>query len=195
MAFGMCATLSTYTSQNQAGYYATVAPAWELSFMTAIYLAGGISGGHLNPAVTLTMSFWRGFPTRKCATYILAQVIGGITARGIAYAIYHDSIVQSAVLNNVSQAKSPARQAMITAPKVFVHPVLAFFTGFLGTAILMGVIMALRDDTNAPPGARMQAFVIGILITVLILALAYTRGGCFNPARDFGGCLVAVMAS
>jgi aquaglyceroporin related protein len=40
----------------------------------------------------------------------------------------------------------------------------------------------------------MQAFIIGLLITVLVLAMGYTTGGCFNPARDFGGRLVTVMA-
>lgn len=37
--------------------------------------------------------------------------------------------------------------------------------------------MALGDDTNAPPGAGMQAFILGILISVLVLALGYNTGG------------------
>ncbi|KAL3454134.1 aquaporin-like protein [Aspergillus insuetus] len=194
MTLGLCAGLSTFTSQNQAGTFPSLAAAWGFAFMIAIYVAGGVSGGHLNPAITISMAVWRGFPTRRCFTYILAQVLGAITASGIAYAIYHDSIVNSATTDGVPQAQSAAKQAMVTVPKEFVHPAAAFFTEFIGTAILLGVIMALGDDTNAPPGAGMQAFIIGLLITVLILAMGYTTGGCFNPARDFGGRLVTVMA-
>ncbi|KAL2860107.1 aquaporin-like protein [Aspergillus pseudodeflectus] len=194
MTLGLCAGLSTFTSQNQAGTFPSLAAAWGFAFMIAIYVAGGVSGGHLNPAITISMAVWRGFPTRRCFTYILAQVLGAITASGIAYAIYHDSIVNSASIDAVPQAQSATKQAMVTVPKEFVHPAAAFFTEFIGTAILLGVIMALGDDTNAPPGAGMQAFIIGLLITVLVLAMGYTTGGCFNPARDFGGRLVTVMA-
>ncbi|KAL3480994.1 aquaporin-like protein [Aspergillus californicus] len=194
LTLGLCAGLSTYTSQNQAGSFGSLAAAWGFAFMTSIYLAGGVSGGHLNPAITISMAVWRGFPTRRCAGYILAQTLGAITASGIAYAIYHGSIVNVAAMSNVPQNQSPAKDAMVTLPKEFVKPAPAFFNEFLGSAILFGVILALGDDSNAPPGAGMQAFIIGVIITVLILALGYTTGGCFNPARDFGGRAVAAMA-
>ncbi|GAQ10040.1 uncharacterized membrane protein YFL054C [Aspergillus lentulus] len=194
MTLGLCAGLQTYTSQNQAGSFPSLAPAWGFAFMIAIYMAGGVSGGHLNPAITISMAVWRGFPARKCMVYVAAQIVGGITAGGIAYALYHDAIVDSALANHVTQGESLARQALLTAPKDFVHPVTAFFNEFVGTAILVGTIMALGDDTNAPPGAGMQAFILGILISVLVLALGYNTGGCFNGARDFGPRLVALMA-
>ncbi|KAL5341962.1 aquaporin-like protein [Aspergillus crustosus] len=193
MTLGLCAGLSTYTSNNQAGSFPSLAAAWGFAFMLAIYVAGGISGGHLNPAITIALWLWRGFPTKKCFTYILAQVLGAITASGIAYAIYHDAIVQLSVTFTLPQSQSTAAQAMLTVPKEFVAPATAFFTEFIGSAILIGVIMALGDDTNAPPGAGMQAFIIGLLITVLVLALGYTSGGCFNPARDFGARVVCAM--
>ncbi|RHZ56790.1 hypothetical protein CDV55_102218 [Aspergillus turcosus] len=194
MTLGLCAGLQTYTSQNQAGSFPSLAPAWGFAFMIAIYMAGGVSGGHLNPAITISMAVWRGFPAKKCMVYVAAQIVGGITAGGIAYALYHDAIVESSVSNHVAQSESLARQALLTAPKAFVHPVTAFFNEFVGTAILVGTIMALGDDTNAPPGAGMQAFILGILIGVLVLALGYNTGGCFNCARDFGPRLVALMA-
>ncbi|KAL4816225.1 aquaporin-like protein [Aspergillus spinulosporus] len=194
MLLGLCAGLSTFTSSNQAGSFPSLAAAWGFGFMVAIYLAGGISGGHLNPAITISMWIWRGFPARRCLTYTIAQVIGAITAAGIAYALYHDAIVQLAASSNVPQSQTDVKQAMVVTPKPFVQPVASFFTEFVGSAILIGTILALGDDSNAPPGAGMQAFIIGIIITVLVLALGYTTGGCFNPARDFGARLVTVMA-
>ncbi|KAH2085911.1 hypothetical protein KXW86_008893 [Aspergillus fumigatus] len=148
MTLGLCAGLQTYTSQNQAGSFSSLAPAWGFAFMVAIYTAGGVSGGHLNPAITISMAVWRGFPARKCMVYVAAQIVGSIPAGGIAYALYHDAIVDSALANHVTQGESPAR----------------------------------------------QAFILGILISVLVLALGYNSGGCFNGARDFGPRLVALMA-
>ncbi|KAJ5143695.1 uncharacterized protein N7515_002482 [Penicillium bovifimosum] len=194
MTLGLCATFSNFTSGGQAGSYATTAAAWGFGFMVAIYTTGGISGGHLNPAISISMSVWRGFPARKCLIYITAQLLGAITAGGIAYAIYHDAIVQVSTAAKVPQNQSVAAQALITQPKPFVNPATAFFTEFLGSAILFGVVLALGDDSNAPPGAGMQAFILGILISVIVLALGYNTGGCFNCARDFGPRLVAVMA-
>ncbi|KAL4969874.1 putative aquaglyceroporin [Aspergillus stella-maris] len=194
MTLGLCAGLSTYTSQTQAGSFGTLAPAWGFAFMIAIYVCGGISGGHLNPSITISMSWFRGFPARRVFTYLFAQLLGAITAGGIAYAIYYDAIVNISTVNGVPHNESPAKQALVTLPKSFITPPTAFFTEFIGSAILMGAIMALGDDSNAPPGAGMQAFIIGILTSVLVLALGFTTGGCFNPVRDFGPRLVTVMA-
>ncbi|PKY03256.1 aquaporin [Aspergillus campestris IBT 28561] len=194
VSLGLGASLSWVTSQGQAGSFVSQCVTWGFGFMLAIYMTGGVSGGHLNPAITISMSVWRGFPAKKCVTYVLAQLLGAITAGGIVYAIYHDAIVLTAAQNKVDQNASPAAQAMFTQPKSFVSPATAFFNEFFGSAILMGTILALGDDTNAPPGAGMQAFIVGILITILCLAFGYNTGGCFNGARDFGPRLVAVMA-
>ncbi|KAJ5445481.1 Major intrinsic protein [Penicillium cf. griseofulvum] len=194
MTIGLCATLSNFTSSGQAGSYPAQSAAWGFGFMAAIYTTGGMSGGHLNPAISISLSMFRGFPARKCVIYIAAQLLGAITAGGISYAIYHDAIVEVASLAKVPQNASVAAQALLTLPKPFVKPATAFFTEFLGSAILVGSILALGDDTNAPPGAGMQAFIVGIIISIVVLALGYNTGGCFNGARDFGPRLVALMA-
>lgn len=144
----------------------------------------------MNPAISISLSVFRGFPARKCLIYIAAQLLGAITAGGFAYALYHDAIVEIAAASKVPQNASAAMSALITMPKSFVHPASAFFTEFVGSAILVGAIMALGDDTNAPPGAGMQAFILGILITVIILALGYNTGGyvLVFPVLDCTGC-------
>lgn len=212
MTIGLCATLSNYTSSGEAGNYISQSLSWGFGFMVGIYISGGISGGQLNPAFSIALSVFRGFPARKCVIYIAAQLLGAITAGGIAYAIYHDAIIEIGVKTKTAQNAGLVAEALITAPKSFVHPVTAFFTEFLGSAILFGAIVALGDDTNAPPGAGMQAFILGILISVVVLALGYNTGGyeishsfcrenlliraysCFNCARDFGPRLVVLMA-
>lgn len=55
-------------------------------------MSGGISGGHINPAVTLAFATLRDFPWRKVPTYIIAQLMGGICGAGIVYANYIHAI-------------------------------------------------------------------------------------------------------
>ena len=57
-----------------------------------MWLSAGISGGHLNPAITISFATFRGFPWRKVPVYIFAQLMGGICGSGIAYANYIHAI-------------------------------------------------------------------------------------------------------
>lgn len=57
-----------------------------------IWVSGGISGGHINPAVTIALAVWRDFPWRKVPAYIGAQVMGGFVGAGLVYANYIHAI-------------------------------------------------------------------------------------------------------
>lgn len=181
--------------------------------MLGIYITGGISGGHLNPANSIPLSFFRGFLARRCAEYILAQVLGALAAGAISYGIYHDAIFNAASITQQTP-QDVVSQGLYTIPKPFTHSVAAFFNEFVGTAILLCTILAMGDHTNAPPGAGMQAFIICLFTVTLCMAMGYNSGGyvlsltpclsiidatkqpysCFNPARDLGPRFVTLMA-
>lgn len=144
--------------------------------MLGIYITGGISGGHLNPAISIPLSFFRGFPAHRCAEYILAQVLGALAAGAISYGIYHDAIFNAASITQQTP-QDFISQGFYTIPQSFVSPVTAFFNEFVGTAILLCTILAMGDHTNAPPGAGMQAFIVGLLIAALCMAMGYNSGG------------------
>ncbi|EAL84350.1 aquaglyceroporin, putative [Aspergillus fumigatus Af293] len=176
MTLGLCAGLQTYTSQNQAGSFSSLAPAWGFAFMIAIYMAGGVSGGHLNPAITISMAVWRGFPARKCMVYVAAQIVGSIPAGGIAYALLRPG--RRCLLRRRTLRTLLRRFSMSLSGRRF----------WWARLWRWGMIRMRRR------GGGMQAFILGILISVLVLALGYNSGGCFNGARDFGARLVALMA-
>src|SRR5258708_1728588 len=59
------------------GGFANITLGWGLAVMMGVFLAGKISGGHLNPAVTIALAIYRDFPWGKVFPYIVAQVAGG----------------------------------------------------------------------------------------------------------------------
>lgn len=81
--------------------------------------------------------------------------------------------------------------AIYTQPSSFATSGTAFFNEFTATAILSCAVLALGDDSNAPPGAGMHAFIVGLLVTALTMAFGYDTGACLNPARDFGPRMAA----
>ncbi|KAI9924832.1 hypothetical protein MW887_006688 [Aspergillus wentii] len=190
MLIGLCGTLSVGTGGAAAGGRICLYWSWGFGIMVGIYLAGGVSGAHLNPAISIALWIFRGFPSKQCAYYIVAQLLGALTAGGLAYCIYRDSII------NLAPGVSLGATGLgfYTEPLAFVRNVTAFFNEFVSAAILLCTIFAMGDNSNAPPGAGMHSFIIGLIIFVLDIGFGYNTGGCFNPARDLGPRLVALMA-
>ncbi|KAF7885531.1 uncharacterized protein EAF02_004040 [Botrytis sinoallii] len=190
---GIATNLAVQTSADTSGNYQSTNWAWGLGITIGIYVAGGISGAHLNPAISLMLCISRGFPIRKASIYILAQILGGFLAGLIAYGIYKDAIATynatGGSLGNgqvVNLLAGGTGTSFYTQPQAFASPSASFFNEFVATAILACTVLALGDDSNAPPGAGMHALIVGLVVTVLTMAFGYTTGACLNPARDFG---------
>src|ERR1700721_804184 len=67
------------------GGYTNITLAWGLAVTMGIYIAGKITGAHLNPAVTLALAVWRGFPWSKVLPYFIVQVAGAFVAAALVY--------------------------------------------------------------------------------------------------------------
>ncbi|KJX98796.1 aquaporin-like protein [Zymoseptoria brevis] len=189
---GISGTLAVQTSSPsspltpQSQYWT-----WGFATMLAIYVSGGGSGAFLNPALTILLSVFRGFPARRVPTYILAQILGCFTGALLAFAVYRDGILVLSE-DGILSAETTGT-AFYTQPKEWMGNGSAFLTELLGTAVVGISILALGDSGNSPPGAGMHAFVIGLLITTVTMALGQGTGGCFNPARDLGPRIATVV--
>lgn len=153
---GLGATLSVNLSANQEtkyGSYETSCWAWGFAWMFGIYLGGGVSGAHMNPAISISLSMFRGFPWRSCVVYILVQFLASIVAGALAYGIYRDTI------RYVDPTMSNMAKTFFSSPQEWVSPGTAFFDQVVGGAIMMIAVFALGDDQNNPPGAGMHALV------------------------------------
>lgn len=159
--------------------------AFGLATMTAIYVSGGISGAHFNPCFTIIFWFYRGFPKNKMPSYFLAQFLGAFIAALIAYGVYLPSI-NNYLANNPNDQASIINSFVTSQRYDYITPASAFFNEFVGTACLVIAVLALGDDQNAPPGAGMNALIVGLLIVVESMAFGRETGAALNPSRDFG---------
>jgi aquaglyceroporin related protein len=184
---GLSTNLAVQTSKDTAGAYQSVDLACDIGITIGIYIAGGISSGQLNPAISLTLCLYRASLSPKALVHISAQILGGILVGLVAYSVYRDAIL----VFDVSDGKSGlfeggTRKTFFTQLGPFASVGTEFANEFVGAAILSCTILALGDDSNAPRGAGMHALIVGLVVTVLTLSFRYDTGACLNPARDFG---------
>src|SRR5919106_5099886 len=86
-----------------AGDWMLIATGWGLAVALAVYVAGGISSAHINPAVTVAMAVFRGFEWRKVPGYIVAQVLGAFVAAALIYLNYKQAINSFEAANDISR--------------------------------------------------------------------------------------------
>jgi glycerol uptake facilitator protein len=171
---------------------------WAFAVAFAVYVAGGVSGAHLNPAVTLAQALYRGFPWRKVPSYIGAQTLGAFVAAAIVYLNYHSAIDSFEGAHHISRGalnSIPTYSIFATFPASYYHSWLGpFVDEVIGTAFLIGIIFAVIDEYNAPVKANLAPLLIGFIIAAIGLSFGANSGYAINPARDFGPRLFAWIA-
>src|SRR5256712_171000 len=175
---------------------------WGLAVMLGIYVAGAISGAHINPAVTLGLAATGRHPWGKVLPYWGAQVLGAFVAGGILYFVYQGALVHALAVNKltISQIAQPVTGngygwIFYTFPKEFVGTFGAFSTEFLGTALLMGLILVIVDSRNQPVQSNLNPLIIGLLVVAIGSSFGLNTGYAINPARDFGPRLWIALVS
>ncbi|MCL2728426.1 MAG: aquaporin family protein [Actinomycetia bacterium] len=162
---------------------------WGLAVVFGVYVAGGISGAHLNPAVTLGFAVRRDFPWRKVVPYWLAQLFGAFVAAALVYASYHWAIEFFDKKSGTPRDKSLTTYSIFAT---FPAPYFGnswwgpFLDQMIGTGILLLLICALIDLRNTAPGVNLHPFLIGLVVVAIGLTFGTNAGYAINPARDFG---------
>jgi glycerol uptake facilitator protein len=171
---------------------------WCIAVVLAIYVAGGITGAHINPAVTISLAIRRSFPWTKVPHYIFAQVAGAFTGAALVYLNYKDSInsydhVTHAVRGQSSSIASYSIFATFPSP-VFHSALGPFIDELIGTALLVGIVLAVIDELNLPPKSNLAPWIVGLIVAAIGMSYGAQSGYAINPARDFGPRLFAWAA-
>ena len=170
------------------GGFTNITLGWGLAVTLGCYVAGRISGAHLNPAVTLALALFRGFPWRKVAPYVAAQVAGAFFGAAVVYLNYLPAFRQS------DPALDHTAGIFTTFPRYPGLPQAGLLDQTLGTALLLFLVFAIIDEKNQPPGANLSPLLIGAVVVAIGMSFGSLHGYAINPARDFGPRLFTVLA-
>ena len=170
------------------GGYTNITLGWGLAVTMGIYVAGKISGAHLNPAVTLALAVFRGFPWRKVLPYSIAQIAGAFVAAALVYKNYLPAFQQ------VDPELQKTAGIFTTFPAFPSVLQAGFIDQVIGTALLLLLIFAITDEFNIPPGANLAPLMIGLVVVAIGISFGGMHGYAINPARDFGPRLFTVVA-
>jgi len=187
IVFGVGVVAQVVLSRQTAGTYLSINLAWGLAVMMGCYVSAGVTGAHLNPAVTLALAVHRRFPWNKVAVYAVAQLAGAFVASAVVYVTYREAL--AAFDGGVRQVVGPQATAGIWA--TYPQPFLSVVPGGLvdqivGTALLVGVIFGITDSRNSPAPAGLAPVVVGLLVVLIGATFGFNSGYAINPARDFG---------
>jgi glycerol uptake facilitator protein len=169
------------------GGYTNITICWGLAVTMGIYIAGKISGAHLNPAVTLTLAVFRGFPWIKVIPYCVVQVAGAFLAAALVFWNYHPAFMK------FDPMLERTAGVFTTFPAFPELPSAGLLDQTIGTALLLLMIFAITDERNQPP-AMLQPIMVGLVVVAIGMAFGGLHGYAINPARDLGPRLWTVVA-
>jgi MIP family channel proteins len=195
IVFGVGVVAQVVLSRQTAGAYLSINVAWGLAVAMGCYVAAGVTGAHLNPAVTIALAAFRKFPWTKVLPYSLAQIAGAFAASAVVFLTYREAF--AAFDGGVRQILGPQGTAGIFA--TYPQPFLSVFPGgfvdqVVGTALLVACILGITDSRNSPAPAGLAPIVVGLLVVLIGAAFGFNAGYAINPARDFGPRLFTALA-
>ncbi|MBI1875950.1 MAG: aquaporin [Acidobacteria bacterium] len=158
------------------GGLVAIALAHGLALSVAVNAFGGISGAHINPAVTAGMLVTGRIPGGLAVTYIVSQLAGATIAAMACRGLFPADAVMQAKLG-IPLPAAWATTGMVLGMEFILTFLLV--TAVFGTAV---------DDRGA--GVKIGGFGIGLTVTFDILAGGRVTGASMNPARSFGPALV-----
>jgi MIP family channel proteins len=191
ITFGVGVVAQVVLGAGHTGEYLSINLGWGLSVTMGAYVAGGISGAHLNPAVTLALAVHRGFAWRKVLPYCAAQMAGAFAASAVVYVTYREAIEHFE-----GSARSLATAGIwSTYPQDFLSNFPGGFVDqIVGTALLMLVIFAITDQRNMALPSALSPIVVGACVLTIGMTYGLNAGYAINPARDFAPRLFTWMA-
>ncbi len=180
LVFGGCGSAVISAAYPGLGIgFLGVALAFGLTVVVMVFALGHISGGHLNPAISLGLVVGKRFPASDLIPYIVAQVVGGIAAAGVLYVIASGKegfSLAGGFASNGYGEHSPGGYSLMAC----------LVTEIVLTFIFLLVVMG-STDRRAPAG--FAALAIGLCLTGIHLVGIPVTNLSVNPARSTGPAL------
>jgi len=196
ITFGDGSVAQSILSKSTKGDFFSINWGYAVAVMLGVYVSLGVSGGHLNPAVTIAMAIsgklknWK----RNIPAYLIGQYLGSFCGAAVVFGIYHNQLmVYSGGALTVDGDKGTAG-IFATYPSPDINQLTGFFDQILGTGLLLFCVRGLTDDKNGRVPAFLQPFLIGLVVLNIGIAFGLNAGYAINPARDLSPRLFTLIA-
>ena len=175
---GAAVSLGCNPVADQASVVGT-ALAFGLSVVAMAYTIGGISGCHINPAITLGVFLSGRMNARDCGMYMLFQMIGGIMGAAVLYAVTTSAGLIGTGANDLQ---------VVNGACVTIAPLGGFLAETFFTCVFVLVVLGATSKTNGATN-NFAGLAIGLSLVMVHLACIRYTGTSVNPARSIGPAL------
>jgi glycerol uptake facilitator protein len=173
---GVVANVLLPQSKGAGGGWIVIAFGWAMAVFLGVFISADVSGGHLNPAVTLTMAYLGRTPWSMVPVYLIAQLSGAFTGALFTWLMYKKHF-------DIADDPEAIQGIFCTAPAIksygwnFMSEAIASF------AFMLGVLYLASPE---PKLGAISALPVALLVLGIGLSLGGPTGYAINPARDLG---------
>uniref|UniRef100_A0A8C9AI51 Aquaporin 9 n=1 Tax=Prolemur simus TaxID=1328070 RepID=A0A8C9AI51_PROSS len=181
-------------SRGLFGGIVTINVGFAMAVVVAIYATAGISGGHINPAVSFALCVFGRMKWFKLPFYMGGQFLGAFAGAATLFGIYYDGLMSFAGGKLLITGENATAHIFATYPAPYLSVVNAFADEVVATMLLITVVFAIFDSRNMGVPKSLQPIVIGLLIVSIACSLGLNSGCAMNPARDLSPRLFTALA-
>uniref|UniRef100_A0A8C6NSG9 Aquaporin 10b n=1 Tax=Nothobranchius furzeri TaxID=105023 RepID=A0A8C6NSG9_NOTFU len=184
--FGCGSAAQVITSQERNGQYLSINLGFALGVTFGVFVSRGVSGAHLNPAVTLSLCSLGRCRWIKLPFYAFFQVLGAFLAAATVALQYYDAIQMYSGGQLTVTGPTSTAGIFSTYPADYLSVWGGVIDQVIGTAALLLCILALGDQSNTFIPDHFQPLLAGASVLVIGVSMGSNSGYALNPARDFG---------
>jgi len=194
--FGDGSVAQSVLSMSAKGGFLSINWSWCVAVMLGAYSCVNVSGGHINPAVSLAMACIGRLSWKKLPVYMLAQYLGAFTGAAVVYLVYFEAISNyDGGVRVVDPSNMTATAGIFaTYPAGYLSVGEGLADQIVGTMMLVLALMSFTDRRNANIPVFLVPVVAGMTVLVIGTAYGLNCGYAINPARDLGPRLFTAIA-
>ncbi|MEU2771657.1 MIP/aquaporin family protein [Streptomyces sp. NPDC007162] len=187
---GVCAAVTLRHSKARAAGWVVIAFGWGFGVLAGAYTAAPLSGGQLNPAVTIGIAVDTG-KWDKVWVYLLGQFAGAMLGAVLTYLVYLAQFQANVPDGESGEEPTPTLGIFSTIPEIR-NPAANLITEIIATMALVLPILAF-GLTKGLGQSGTTVLIVSLLVVGIGLSLGGPTGYAINPTRDLGPRIVHTL--